>query len=66
MRVIGNKEEQARTIEDMNLKYRYPLDTGTPLVELMRVQVKIPAGESDEEEDYEDSRRYQLTGEFNS
>jgi hypothetical protein len=32
MRVIGNKEEQLRTIDEMNLKYRHPLDTGTALV----------------------------------
>lgn len=57
MRVIGNKEEQIRTINDMNLKYRYPLDTGTPLVEIVRVQVKLPAGESDDDDDIDESRR---------
>lgn len=35
----------------MNIKYRYPLETGTPLVEIVRVQVRLPAGESDDDED---------------
>jgi len=28
----------------MNIKYRYPTDCGTPLVELVRIQVKLPSG----------------------
>lgn len=47
LRVIGNKEEQFKTIDDMNMKYRFPIDTGTALVELVRVQVKIPAEDSE-------------------
>ena len=43
MRVIGNKEEKLRTIDEMNLKYRFPLETGTSLVEIVRVNVKLPS-----------------------
>jgi hypothetical protein len=43
MRVIGSKEEQNKTIDEMNMKYRYPLDTGTALVEIVRIQAKLPA-----------------------
>ena len=32
MKIIGNKEEQERTIDEMNLKYQYPMVTGTALV----------------------------------
>ncbi len=53
MKVIGNKDEKLRTVDEMNLKYRYPLETGTPMVEIVRVQVKLPAGESDDDE-YDD------------
>ena len=48
MKIIGNKEEQLKIIDEMNLKYKYPLDTGTPFIELVRVQVKVPNQESDE------------------
>ena len=33
----------------MNLKYRFPLDTGTPLVQLVRLQIKLPAEESEDD-----------------
>lgn len=32
----------------MNIKYRYPLDLGTPLVELVRLQIRIPTVDSDD------------------
>jgi hypothetical protein len=48
MRIIGDKEEQIKTIDDMNMKYRYPIEVGTSLVEIMRIQVKIPSEESDD------------------
>ena len=32
----------------MNMKYRYPIEVGTSLVEIMRIQVKIPSEESDD------------------
>jgi hypothetical protein len=30
------------------MKYRYPIEVGTSLVEIMRIQVKIPSEESDD------------------
>ena len=40
----------------MNLKYKYPLETGTAMVEIVRVQVKLPTDDSDQD-DYEFSKR---------
>ena len=51
LRVIGSKEEQTNIVEEMNTKYRYPMDIGTPIIELIRIQVKLPSGDSDDEDD---------------
>ena len=32
MRIISSKEEKIKTVDEMNLKYRYPLETGTAMV----------------------------------
>ena len=56
MRIISSKEEKIKTVDEMNLKYRYPLETGTAMVEIVRVQVKLPTDDSDED-DFEFSKR---------
>lgn len=35
----------------MNMKYRYPLDLGTALVEIVKIQAKLPATQSDDSDD---------------
>lgn len=50
----------------MNLKYRYPLDTGTSMVELLRIQVKLPTEDSDDDEYDDESRRRSSLYDINS
>jgi hypothetical protein len=41
LNIISNEEDKKRTIDDMNFKYRYPIDINLPLVEFYRLKIKI-------------------------
>lgn len=50
MKLFHSAEEKEAVINDMNLKYRYPRDICFPLVELYRLQIRLPPEDSDEED----------------
>lgn len=56
LRVIIDNKNKARTIEEMNFKYKHPLDIGLPLIEILKIQLKLPSYDSDEENQFAYSR----------
>lgn len=56
LRVINNSLNKAKTIDEMNFKYKHPLDIGLPLVEILKIQLKLPNNDSDEENQFAYSR----------
>lgn len=56
LRVITDNKNKAKTIDEMNFKYKYPLDIGLPLIEILKIQLKLPSYDSDEENQFAYSR----------
>jgi hypothetical protein len=47
VRVIFDEWQKVKTIDEMNFKYQHPRDINLPLVEIVKLQLKLPNNDSD-------------------
>ena len=47
-KVIKNEESKKKVIDEMNFKYRYPLDIDYPLVQFLEIRVNLEKKEEEE------------------